>query len=1082
MINHPQSVRRFALRWAMALAALLLPLAGLSGPAAAQGVTTGDIRGQVADEAGAPLPGATVTAENVQTGFRRQALSDDDGFYTLRLLPPGEYRVRAEMLGRQVRVVGPLRVTAGGGTTANFQLTTAAIELEALVVSGDRPVVDATEGGVRTLVSEDQVETLPALGRDFTDFVNLSGLVSPIPEETTGGQFSIAGMRPSQTNVQIDGVDANNAFFGENRGGARIPFVFSLESIKEFQIITNGYDVEYGNYSGGVVNVVTRGGTNEWDGTVYANYRSDALIRDDFDGNPIEDFEVAQFAGRVSGPIIRDRLHFLLSADGQRRREPQLPITPEQFGPGGEDEDPATFSAFQQYLDVLENQYGVANAASGYKPFTTSEDAITLFGRLDWTVNDDHRLTVRHNYAHFENGDEFDPFFDFRYGVSRAEQFEDNSHSFVTELQSVLGSQTFNVFRVQLSTEERPRNGNDLRPEIRVDLGTGEEVRYGGSFAAFRNNLEESKVQVIDNLTHSIGDHTIKVGGNGIVTNIKNRFLLLGAGLYRFRSLEDFANFQPSSFERNVRANGEVPFAEFNVAEWSLYAQDEWHVTPKLTATLGLRYDQQRFLDDPGRVIDAERAFGIQTGFAAEDTDNVSPRLALAYDLFGDGSAVVRGGAGYFYGRVPYVLGGNVQQTEIPVLTVTCRGDPGAPNAPPSIENYANWSPGGLDNPSACAGQTGVGGVPTYTFWTEGFEYPETFKANVGYEQLIGARTRASIDLVFSRSTNLYTVRNLNLRDPVFTLAGEDGRRIFQPESVFDPSVGGGTAHLRNLEFADVFANYDDGQAESFAGTAEIRHQLGGRSQVSLSYTYARAFDNSSYSCCTASGGFGDVSVGAFGPNEIGERGDESRAWGASDFVRNHTIVLSGNVDLPYGFRVSGLWRMQSGRPWTPIVEGDLNGDGLDDNDRPFIFAPENLPLAATDPAEVAEQRARYEGFLNDSECVREAVGGIIERNACRLPWFNRLDMTIAKSFRTTRGQRMELQADLFNVLNGLNEDWGRFVGVFGGEREILEPVSYDDATDQILYRVSNSFGETARVGTNLNLQFQAQLGVKYFF
>jgi hypothetical protein len=191
--------------------------------------------------------------------------------------------------------------------------------------------------------------------------------------------------------------------------------------------------------------------------------------------------------------------------------------------------------------------------------------------------------------------------------------------------------------------------------------------------------------------------------------------------------------------------------------------------------------------------------------------------------------------------------------------------------------------------------------------------------------------------------------------------------------------------------------------------------------------------------------------------------------------------VFNGATRLPLGIQVSGIWRIQSGRPWTPEVSGDLNGDGVRFNDRPFIYAPEDLPLSATG-ADADSMRAVYADFLADNDCLGDAVGQVINRNTCRFPWSNQLDLRLSKSIRTTRGQRAELQVDMFNVLNGLNSEWGRVVGVFSANRNILVPVRYDAATDRILYRVPDTFGREEALGANLLLQFQTQIGIKYYF
>jgi len=1070
-----------AVRTAVVAAALAV---GAAAPLAAQ-TTTGEIRGAISDDEGAPLAGVSVTARNAGTGLSRSATTTGDGTYVIRLLPPGTYTVTAAQIGRATGTRSGVGVAVGGSAVVNLQLGSETLALEAVTVTATSGT-EAAEGGVTQLVTEQQIQELPVLGRDFTDFINLSGLVAPDPGATTGGQFSIAGQRASQTSIQIDGVDANNSFFGENRGGSRIPFAFSLESIREFQIITNGFDVEYGAYTGGIVNVVTRGGTNEWRGTAYANYRSDALTGRNFvEDEPLEDYRVTQYAASLSGPIKRDRLFFLFSLDGQRRREPQLPITLGRYAPGGASENPVLYSQVQRYFEVLEDQYGIQNPQSGYQSFSTTNDVLTLFGRLDWNINDSHRFTLRHNYSNYDNLNEFNADFDFIYGQSRAEAYEGWSNSTVGELQSVLGANTFNTLRFQYSDEDRPRQGNDVRPALIVNLDGGQRIGYGGTFVSFFNNLEETKYQLINNLTHTTGSHTFKVGGNLMWTHIFNRFISNGAGEYTFANLDAFEAGQPSSYTRFIRQGGGVPVSEFDVAEWSLYAQDEWAVSPKLTVTGGLRYDIQSFRNAPERVVGAEQAFGVRSGIAPTDNNNISPRLSLAYDLRADGRSIFRAGAGYFYGRVPYVLGGNVAGSVRPTVQIVCSGDLGDPDAPPSPVDYPNWSPSGSDNPEQCAENTATTGLPTHTFWQQDFEYPETFKGNVGFEQAIGRNTSASVDLLYTRSYQLYTVRNLNLRPSQFALAAEGGRMIFQPEAVFDPSASDATANgiraRNNLEYSDIFVNYNDGRAEGLTATFNLNHRFSDVTTFGASYTWTRAYDNSSYSCCTASSGYQDPDVGIYGPNEVGGMGDTDRTWGPSYFARTHTFVFNGATRLPLGIQVSGIWRIQSGRPWTPEVSGDLNGDGVRFNDRPFIYAPEDLPLAVTGVT-ADSMRAMYADFLADEDCLGDAVGQVIDRNTCRFPWSNQLDLRLSKSFRTTRGQRAELQVDMFNVLNGLNSEWGRVVGVFSANRNILRAVRYDAASDRILYEVPGTFGRTEPLGANLLLQFQTQIGIKYYF
>lgn len=1072
-----------AARVAVAVLVAAVAATGLGAASAhAQGATTGTIVGQVTGDAGEPLAGVHVTAVDMGTGFERSSTSSQAGRFIIRMLPPGTYRIQTQMIGYQSADTEGVRVTIGQTATVNIRMDPQAVEVEGISVIGTREDINVRQGGVAQHVSLEEIETLPSLGRDFTDFIALSGLVAPNPETSTGGQFSIGGARPSQTNLQIDGVDANNSFFGENRGGSRIPFAFSLESIREFQVVTNGFDVEYGNYSGGIVNVVTRGGRNDFEGVAYANMRHDALTASDFSGEAPQDYSVMQYAGRISGPILHDRLHYLVSLDGQRRREPQQSISPDYYL-DRESPDTERAGALERFYSILEQQYGIENAAGRYDRFQTTNDVLTLFSRLDWTINNSHRLSARYNVSDFENDNEGAS---FRFGNTNAERFAGTSHSVVGELNSVLGPNTFNVARMQFSFEDRPRSGHELRPALRVQIGGGEEIGYGGAGLAFRNLMEERKLQLINNFTHALGSHTLKLGGNVIYTGILNQFIRAGSGEFRFSSLDDFEAFQPASFSRVLRVDGEVPRAEFDVMELGLYAQDEWQATPRLTATFGLRWDTQEFMDDPSPVLDVERAFGpsLETGIAPVDRNNLSPRFSLAYDLDGNGGAVIRGGVGYFYGRIPYVLGGNVHQTELPVVELNCTGSlaEGEAHAPPVPSNYASWSTGGTDNPFSCLGSGGATPVPEYAFWNEDFEYPETFKANVGYERMLGDQTRMSLDLIYSHSSKLYTVRNINLRDAQFALENEGGRRVYQPEAVYDPTSNAGNAHLRNTDFSNIFVTYNDGQARGGSATFEVTRQFGEGANVRGSYTYNRSFDNSSFSCCTAYAGWTDPSVGAYGPNEIGNIGDTDRAWGASDYTRNHTFILSGSTELPLGIEANVFFRANSGNPWNAEQNGDLNGDGIRYNDRLFVFSPEDLPLATDDPEEAAQQRELYAQHLSDYACVSDYEGQILERNTCRTPWFNRLDLRLTRAFPTVGGQRAELQVDLFNVLNGLNSDWGRYMYVPGPNRNLLFPRGYDAEEGRIEYEVSESFGQTDMLGFDLMLQFQAQIGLRYYF
>jgi hypothetical protein len=247
--------------------------------------------------------------------------------------------------------------------------------------------------------------------------------------------------------------------------------------------------------------------------------------------------------------------------------------------------------------------------------------------------------------------------------------------------------------------------------------------------------------------------------------------------------------------------------------------------------------------------------------------------------------------------------------------------------------------------------------------------------------------------------------------------------------------------------------------------------------RLDTSYTYNNIYDNSSFFCCTSNEGF-RIKATAGNPNFIGEPGDdEEGTWGHADFERQHVFIMAGTFQGPWGIDISGIWRSQSGTPWTMTADGDINGDGEQFNDRVPVF---NDLLFET-PEEAAEFQTFLDEDSEGGECLRENLGRIAERNSCRNPWFHSVDLHVSKSFSFVDGHEVEVIADLFNVLNGLSEDWGQFNAIFGSAANPLVKEGYDEATNRVIYSVNNGFAQLDPVGFN-PLQFQAQLGARYRF
>ncbi|HYO45724.1 MAG TPA: TonB-dependent receptor [Gemmatimonadota bacterium] len=1083
-------------RVAGVVSAVLAGLSFLALPStshAQQGLTTGAIKGQITDNTGSPLAQATVIVRNAETGIVREVQTNSDGRYVAGFLQPGRYLVTAQFPPLEAIEMGPTQVSLGDEKVVDIALQP--VEAAAIAVVLQAEQVDATEGGVVELIDEEQIESLPTLGRDFTDFINLSGLVSITPEVTTGGQFSLGGGRTSATNVQIDGVDANNAFFGENRGSSRIPFTFSLESIKEFQIITNGFDVEHGNYTGGVINAVTKGGTNEFHGSAFGYFRDQALTGNDFSGLEAEDFSAQQFGARLSGPIVRDKAHFFVSFDGQQKEQPVFSIVPERWCPaafdemGVQTECVGAADSIARFKDILNQVYGesLADLENNIGTFLETEDELAIFGRIDWQLNDRNSLVVRHNYTNFESlNDRLSDEEARTYGST----FKNEANSFATELTSVFGerAQGFNNFRFQFSEEDRPRPANSYLPEIDVNIHEdATDVEYGGDGIVFRNRLEESKLQFVDNLTWQLGEsgrHTLKIGTNDILTNIQNLFYLLGAGNFNFDSLEDLENRVVDSYTRFVREDRGTPFADFNISEYAFYAQDEWQASDNLLLAIGLRYDTNVFEDPATLAPELEAGFGLNTTVVPEDRNNISPRFAFTYDVRGDETAIVRGGVGLLYGRLPFVLHGNVMQSAPALRSLFCPGSV----APEPDYDFFRQSPDGSNNPFECTEEREAD-PPEFAVWDPDMENPESWKFNLGYETIVGDVWRLSADALYGRTSKNFNVNQINLNDEMFRTAVDD-RPVFVPANqFFRTNFNFRTEPRLDPDFAGVYFNESTAESRAWSLNLKAGRQWEARGlRMDGSYTYNNIYDNSSFFCCTSNEGFRTKPTSG-NPNFIGDPGDDTAGtWGHADFERQHVFILSGTLEGPWGIDVSGIWRSQSGTPWTMTVNGDVNGDGEQFNDRVPVF--EGLLFGLVSGGQIVagsteEQAAAFQAFLdedsNAGECLRENLGRIAERNSCRNPWFHSVDLHVSKAFAIASGQEIELIADMFNVLNGINEDWGQFNAIFGSAANPLVKRGYDTDSNRAIYSVNGGFGREAPVGFN-PLQFQAQLGVRYKF
>jgi len=852
----------------VAAAVLLAPNAGWAQSSG----STGQIIGTATDADGGAMPGATITASNTETGFSRTAITDTAGFFRLDLLPVGIYDVKATLDGFRAEIKRGARVGLGSSVRIDYFLAESAIS-EEIVVTAEAPVIETTNPSVSASVGDRAIANLPLQGRDFTDFAILAPGAVAADETQGGGRGGInMGARGIQNSFNIDGSHSRSSFFGEERGGTRPPFTFSQAAIKEFQIIQSSYNLQF-NASGGVMNAITKSGTNDFRGEVFYYYRDDSFIEEDALGFDSSAFDQKQYGFALGGPIVKDKLHFFVSYDSQDY------VTPYEA----------------RFRDFPDGRQGEWEAITGLDydnetgEIEQTNDADVILLKLDWQLSDNHLLTLRDNYS-TQEGENLTSSYS---NTGRSNNgFEENSfNSFVASLNSVLSENAFNELIVQYASEERPRTANNMDlPETGI---YGYKANWGQN-QFLPNFLDEDRLQIIDNFTYYLGEHTLKAGMNLDFVAFDDGFYRYGGGAYSYSEWDDFFNDEPYSYTQSFSDyDGAV---KFDTDYYAFYLQDEWRTTPNFTLTYGLRYDLQAH-DDPKET----NPLFPDTGQIPDDTNNWAPRVGFAWDLAGDGKQVLRGGAGYFYDNTPTLLDANAMLANgVRVIRVSERCSYGGCPTYPD-----RW--GGLGDLDSV--------TPDIFVYDPNFENPETLRISLGYEREVMTDFSLGVDLIYSETKNLERKFDQNIGAATGELT-DDGRPVYVPYYY----------QSNYPDFEQIMTFTSDAEAEYKAIVLKGRKRFSNGWMLDASYTWSEAEDNDSNERSVSSSS-------AYPEDQFNLNGD----WGPSNFDVQHKFVMSGSYQLPWDMMVSGIIYIRSGFPYSAMDGRDHNNDGYSRNERAVI-------------------------------------------------------------------------------------------------------------------------------------------------
>ncbi|MEO6223524.1 MAG: carboxypeptidase regulatory-like domain-containing protein [Vicinamibacterales bacterium] len=1039
----------------MSKATLLLGLVlcaalAIAGPASAQTVTTGALSGSVVDPQGGALPGATVVAFHVPTGTKYEGVTQADGKFILQNVQVGgPYTVTVTMSGFKKAEQKNILVNLGEERAVPFKLVLESVT-EEVTVSAVATSIDVTRAGTAANISNMVKEVIPTISRSLLDVVRTNPYFNAIATNNFASGISVAGRNARYNSLQIDGAVNNDLFAATGEtgtpGGPTETQPISIDAIAQIQLVVSPYDVRQGGFSGGGINAVTKSGANQFSGTAFYFGRNQDWVGRGVTDSKLSTFSDKQGGASVGGRIIPNRAFFFANADLGRKTTPTgFCIT------GCAQPFRGTTAEVDRFFSILETKYGysVPNARDEYSRTTNSDK---ILGKIDVNLNSNHRVTLRHNYVNGLN-DIASTSATSYVAPDGYYRFRSKTHSSVAQLNSTFGG-AVNEFRVAYTSIRDARGGQPFEtkpfPRTSVRLAASTTITVGREAFSTANQLDQDIIELHDDYTMLKGRHTITVGTHNEFFKFRNLFLRNAFGTYTFNSLDLFDQGLAQQYDYTYATDPEKPAARFGVRTLGFYVGDQWRWRPNVTVTMGARVDVPMFPDTPTANPLALTNFGFAT-----DTTPVgprySPRIGFNWDISGDGSQQVRGGVGMFSGRTPYVwLSNQYGNTGIEFQRL------GASN---NANNRIPYVPNSEAQP-----KTVTGAGSTSTFFNEidvidpDYRYPTLLRGNLAYEKKLGWGLVASTEFLFTKNVKDIKYQNLN-RDLQVGTQALDGRPIY-------------TRDVTSL--GDVILLTNSSKGHSWSGLAELRRPFSNGWFFNASYLYGQAKSIMDGNSSQAASNWGN----ALNPGD-----PNNTPLTRSSYDPGHRINFSASYEIPFFGASTGTASLtysgQSGRPFTLIYFGDVNGDGRtgsDSNDLLYIPAS---------PTEVTFTGGTYQqlvNFLQEDGCLDDYIGKIIPRNACRAPWSNNLDFRFAVGLPFQR-VKAEVTLDVINLLNFLDPKWG--IQEYTGFNSIAPVTPVLSAAGQvtgynIAFLTASSFRKWQR--DDLRSRWQMQLGGRIRF
>lgn len=1085
---------------AFAVAALLL-----CGTTIFAQVTTSTITGSVTDAQGEALIGATVVATHVPSGTRYGTATNPAGRYTLPAVRVGgPFSITVTYTGFEAQTQENIVTNLGVVSNVDFQLRESGVAIGEVTIISDRAdLFSSQRTGASSTFNQKVVSSVPALG---------SRSINSITKYNPNGDGRSFGSQDSRlNNFTIDGSVFNNGFGlgSEAQAGGRTgSTAISLDAIEEVQVNVAPYDVRQTGFVGAGINAVTRSGTNEFQGSVYTFLRSANLY-----GNKARDVNVSTtqfnediYGARIGGPIIKNKLFFFLSGEMVRKAEPATPwVAAGSTNPGQATR--VLKSDLDSVSNVLFQKFGYVTGP--YEAYNNETKSDKFLARLDFNISDRHKLMLR--YTHHDSQADINISNSSSLGFGNRTTninsmsyqnagylIGDNTRSVVAELNSTFSDKISNSFSVgyDYQNEDRQYKGG-LFPTI--DILKDNLTYISAGFDPFTpdNKLSYSTFHVTNNISYYAGKHTLTAGVNYEMFSSDNLFFPGSNGVYVFNSLDDFYKaaqgdsvpLQRFQYRYSALDGAADPLQVLKVSKYDLYFQDQIQLSNRFTLTAGIRASyidlgatealENRVLADSTFIDLDGNPLKINTSKIPDAQFLFEPRLGFNFDVTGKKTTQIRGGAGIFTGRPPYVWLSN-QIGNNGVMTGFI--DPTNPNERntkvyPLVADASVFTPETPTLPSTFE----------IAVTENDYRYPQVLKANLAIDQKLPLNLVATAEFIYAKNLNavLYYNANSRLADTVFT--GPDQRPRFDGAIGSTSQFTAPTRVVGNVSSAVVMSTTNQGDYMGATFKLEYPERKGFYGM--FAYTYSRAMDLMSA---------GSIAAGSW-TSARSVNGNNRLDLAFADADVPHRMIGLLSYRTTFGDERGGAVQFTLGyegiqnRRYSFTYAGDMNGDGVPGND--LFFVPEeatDLVFESWTTGGVtytpAQQAEFLEEYIEQDPYLSTRRGQYTERNGGILPFLHRFDLSVSRDFFINiAGKRNAIQfrVDVFNIANMINSDWGV------GQRFITTApltsrgVDSDGTTPK--YRVASQLlnpntRKATDWGSSIGDVWNLQLGIRYTF